>query len=75
MDQPASDALFISWGEFHAGAFGRFAIVVLAVIVLIGWLGRSGHCRRKASNRLRSFGRTLYSSIAALIAAAASGWS
>ncbi len=33
-EQLPPDALFIRWGHFQAGAFGRLAIVVLACIVL-----------------------------------------
>jgi hypothetical protein len=69
MDQLASDALFIRWGEFQAGAFGRFAIVVLAIITLIGWFApmfvrhrgasKSGRTRtRGGSDELRRAGRT-----------------
>jgi hypothetical protein len=37
MDRLAYDALFIRWGEFQTGAFGRVAIVMLA-IMMTRWL-------------------------------------
>jgi hypothetical protein len=41
-DQKPPDALFIRWGKFQAGAFGRPAILALialtAAVVLVLWL-------------------------------------
>jgi hypothetical protein len=36
------DALFIKWGRFQAGAFGRLAIIALITILLLAiaaWIG------------------------------------
>jgi hypothetical protein len=49
MDQ--LDAIFISYGDFHAGASGRFAIVALIIMILIGWLAPTLLRRRQRNRR------------------------
>jgi hypothetical protein len=40
-DQFSKDSIFVSWGEFRAGAVGRFAIVALVVLIAALVVGRS----------------------------------
>jgi hypothetical protein len=41
-DDPFSkDSIFVSWGEFRAGAVGRFAIVAFVVLIVALVVARS----------------------------------
>jgi hypothetical protein len=35
------DAIFIKWGRFQIGAFGRLAILTILLLVILIFLGRS----------------------------------
>jgi len=41
-DHSPRDALFIRWGKFEAGAFGRPAVIglsLISLVILLSWLG------------------------------------
>jgi hypothetical protein len=39
-DAPPAHGIFIKWGRFQAGAFGRPAVLTVLVIAVAGFLGR-----------------------------------